>query len=140
MQATANSVEGRMLDRAASKLKLEKLVITKGNFKQEEKEKPVSVQATEILDLIGASGSIRTEKAEGGEDIREKDLNKILDRRLALLVVLLAPLKCVILSCFRMQCYSDLEDNYKGPAYPREGTGFKVVEAEDGRGLLSGVE
>ena len=33
--ATAHSVEGKMLARANSKLALEKLVITKGNFRQE---------------------------------------------------------------------------------------------------------
>ena len=33
--ATAHSVEGKMLSRANSKLALEKLVITKGNFRQE---------------------------------------------------------------------------------------------------------
>lgn len=115
MQATANSVEGRMLERAASKLKLERLVITKGNFKQEEKEQSVSVQATEILDLIGATQQEQGVKSESGDDISEAALQKLLDR-------------------------SDLRDGFKGRPFPKEGPGFKVVEAEDGRGLLSGVE
>ena len=54
--ATAHSVEGKMLSRANSKLALEKLVITKGSFRQDEFDK----------DDGSKHGKTRKKKASGG--------------------------------------------------------------------------
>ncbi|CAI9108511.1 OLC1v1008111C1 [Oldenlandia corymbosa var. corymbosa] len=77
--ATAQSVEGRMLKRAFSKLKLEHVVIGKGQF-QQERTKP-STDSLEEEDLLAL---LRDEEDEEEKwiqtDISEDDLEKVLDR------------------------------------------------------------
>ncbi|KAK9670006.1 hypothetical protein RND81_13G170100 [Saponaria officinalis] len=74
--ATAQSVEGRILKRAFSKLKLEHVVIGKGQFKQER----IMGDAMEE-DLLAL---LRDEEDEEDKmiqrDISEEDLEKVLDR------------------------------------------------------------
>ncbi|CAM8912260.1 unnamed protein product [Rhodiola kirilowii] len=78
--ATAQSVEGRILKRAFSKLKLEHVVIGKGQF-QQERPKPSIVDSLEEEDLLAL---LRDE--DNGEDkmiqtdISDEDLEKVLDR------------------------------------------------------------
>ncbi|KAK9670004.1 hypothetical protein RND81_13G169900 [Saponaria officinalis] len=75
--ATAQSVEGRILKRAFSKLKLEHVVIGKGQFKQER----IMGDAMEEEDLLAL---LRDEEDEEDKmiqrDISEEDLEKVLDR------------------------------------------------------------
>ncbi|KAL9229450.1 hypothetical protein vseg_004914 [Gypsophila vaccaria] len=75
--ATAQSVEGRILKRAFSKLRLEHVVIGKGQFKQER----IMGDALEEEDLLAL---LRDEEDEEDKmiqrDISEEDLEKVLDR------------------------------------------------------------
>ncbi|KAK9669982.1 hypothetical protein RND81_13G168000 [Saponaria officinalis] len=75
--ATAQSVEGRILKRAFSKLKLEHVVIGKGQFKQER----IMGDAMEEEDLLAL---LRDEEDEEDKmiqrDVSEEDLEKVLDR------------------------------------------------------------
>lgn len=77
--ATALSVEGRMLKRAFSKLKLEHVVIGKGQFKQE-RSKPTT-DAMEEEDLLAL---LRDDDSEEDKltqtDISDEDLQRVLDR------------------------------------------------------------
>ncbi|XP_004232396.1 ATP-dependent DNA helicase DDM1-like [Solanum lycopersicum] len=77
--STALSVEGRILKRAFSKLKLEHVVIGKGQFKQES-SKP-SMDVTEEEDLLSL---LRDQDSEEDKlvqtDISDEDLQRILDR------------------------------------------------------------
>lgn len=77
--ATAKSVEGRILKRAFSKLKLEHVVIGKGQFQQERMKTSIDVMETE--DLVAL---LRDEEdAEDmliQTDISDQDLEKLLDR------------------------------------------------------------
>ncbi|KAI4327585.1 hypothetical protein L6164_020025 [Bauhinia variegata] len=78
--ATAQSVEGRMLKRAFSKLKLEHLVIGKGQFHQE-RTKPNNVNVPEEEDLLAL---LREEESVEDKmiqtDISDDNLQKLLDR------------------------------------------------------------
>ncbi|CDP02033.1 unnamed protein product [Coffea canephora] len=78
--ATAQSVEGRMLKRAFSKLKLEHVVIGKGQFKQE-RTKPNSMEAVEEEDLLALLRDEGTAEEKWIQtDISEDDLERVLDR------------------------------------------------------------
>jgi ATP-dependent DNA helicase len=89
--ATAHSVEGKMLSRANSKLALEKLVITKGNFRQEigkeaedggkrPKASGGGVSTDELIALLKGDVSDSDGLAQSA-DISEADLEMIMDRR-----------------------------------------------------------
>ncbi|KAL3525397.1 hypothetical protein ACH5RR_013769 [Cinchona calisaya] len=79
--ATAQSVEGRMLKRAFSKLKLEHVVIGKGQFKQE-RTKPNSMEAVEEEDFLALLRDEETAEEKWIQtDISVDDLEKVLDRR-----------------------------------------------------------
>ncbi|GAA0170833.1 DNA helicase [Lithospermum erythrorhizon] len=77
--ATAQSVEGRMLKRAFSKLRLEHVVIGKGEFKQERTKAEADVLEEE--DLLAL---LRDDDAEEDRwvqtDISDEDLERVLDR------------------------------------------------------------
>ncbi|XP_059293224.1 ATP-dependent DNA helicase DDM1-like [Lycium ferocissimum] len=80
--STALSVEGRILKRAFSKLKLEHVVIGKGQFKQERGKPSVDVKdVTEEEDLLTL---LKDEDSEEDKlvqtDVTDEDLEKILDR------------------------------------------------------------
>jgi len=115
---TANSVEEKMLARAESKLKLERLVIKKGAFlhNDDATQKASALSVDEIREILksemsGGSGGDSPSK-KSGCDISDKDLDMLLDR-------------------------SDLE---KGTAIKsRKGRGFEVLAQKTGAGILSGV-
>lgn len=113
--ATAHSVEGRMLKRANSKLKLEQVIITGGNFKlQEEGGASSSLSAAELVNLL------KQDVAEDGEpqsgDISDNMLEKVLDR-------------------------SDMLNKTTNRVEPyTSGIGFEVVDDKSSSTLLSGVQ
>ena len=74
--ATAHSVEGRMLARANEKLKLEKVIITGGNFKQDDSGSSLSVN--DILGLI--KGDDDADGLAQSADISDTDLDMMMDR------------------------------------------------------------
>lgn len=78
--STAQSVEGRILKRAFSKLKLEHVVIGKGQF-QQEKTKPSGTDGMEEEDLLAL---LRDEEDAEDKmiqtDISDEDLERVLDR------------------------------------------------------------
>ncbi|RLN42769.1 ATP-dependent DNA helicase DDM1 isoform X2 [Panicum miliaceum] len=75
--ATSHSVEGRIIKKAFGKLKLEHVVIGKGQFEQE-RAKPNILEEGELLALL------RDEQAEEDKmiqtDISDEDLLKLMDR------------------------------------------------------------
>ncbi|VAH98601.1 ATP-dependent DNA helicase DDM1 [Triticum aestivum] len=75
--ATSNSVEGRIIKRAFGKLKLEHVVIGKGQF-QQDAAKPNALDEAELLALL------RDEQGEEDRliqtDISDEDLLKVMDR------------------------------------------------------------
>ena len=81
---TAHSVEGKMLARANSKLKLEKLVITHGGFTDAAgSAKAGSMRAEDLIALLrGDAGADADEGAEPQSGvISDADLRTIMDRR-----------------------------------------------------------
>lgn len=78
--ATAQSVEGRILKRAFSKLKLEHVVIGKGQFQQER----TKANNTEVMEEEDMLALLRDEEDEEDKriqtDISEEDLERVLDR------------------------------------------------------------
>jgi len=121
--ATAHSVEGKMLSRANSKLALEKLVITKGNFRQEvgkecdeSVKKPKAsgggVSTDELIALLRGDVDADADGIPQSMDITDEDLDVILDRR-------------------------DLIG--KAPPNPPVGPGWEEVEDRSGMSLLGNV-
>ena len=108
--ATGNSVEGKMLARAQSKLQLERVVIKKGAFLHEETRAP-GVNMDELVELLQIDVSA-SDKAQSGV-ISDKDLKRLLDRK-------------------------DLIKGtpFKGEV----GKGYEVIANRDGSSLLSGVQ
>ena len=65
--ATANSVEGKMLRRANSKLMLEKLIIKRGAFLDHSAdEKPSSMKADDLLELLRPDINIGDDAPQSG--------------------------------------------------------------------------
>lgn len=122
--ATAHSVEGKMLSRANSKLALEKLVITKGNFRQEladeesenkkkgkKKASGGGVSTDELIALL--KGDVdESDGVPQSADITDADLEMIM-------------------------CRDDLVG--KAKANPRVGPGWEEVEDRSGMSLLGNV-
>ncbi|XP_057528541.1 ATP-dependent DNA helicase DDM1 [Amaranthus tricolor] len=75
--ATALSVEGRMLKRAFSKLRLEHVVIGKGQFKAE-RTKNDCMEEEDLLALLRDEEDAEDKMVQ--TDISDEDLNKLLDR------------------------------------------------------------
>ncbi|KAL3832846.1 hypothetical protein ACJIZ3_007582 [Penstemon smallii] len=116
--STAQSVEGRILKRAFSKLKLEHVVIGKGQFKQERpKAEADAMTEEELLALL------RDEEDEEDKllltDISDEDLDRVLDR--SDLVV----------------ANSSKEDDSKPSVLPLKGPGWEVVIPTATGGMLS---
>ncbi|KAM7264845.1 hypothetical protein ACFE04_002528 [Oxalis oulophora] len=120
--STAQSVEGRILKRAFSKLRLEHVVIGKGQFHQEQAKATADVlQEEELIALL------REEETEEDKmiqtDISDEDLERVLDRS-DLLV-----------------SSSKSEDNLPtasvSEAYPPKGPGWEVVIPTATSGVLS---
>ncbi|XP_051114869.1 ATP-dependent DNA helicase DDM1 [Andrographis paniculata] len=78
--ATAQSIEGRILRRAFSKLKLEHVVIGKGQFKQERSKS----DGTDVMTEEELLALLQDDKDEEDKwiqtDISDEDLDKVLDR------------------------------------------------------------
>ncbi|CAI8584559.1 unnamed protein product [Vicia faba] len=78
--ATAQSVEGRMLKRAFSKLKLEHVVIEKGQFHQERTTPSImdEMEEEDILALLRDDETVEDKMIQ--TDISDEDLENLLDR------------------------------------------------------------
>ncbi|XP_062153976.1 ATP-dependent DNA helicase DDM1 [Alnus glutinosa] len=118
--ATAQSVEGRMLKRAFSKLKLEHLVIGKGQFHQE-RSKPNSaeVKVEDLLALLREEETAEDKMIQ--TDISDGDLERVLDRS-----------DLVVSSSNK-----DGKSNGAGGSYPLKGPGWEVVIPTATGGMLS---
>ena len=110
--ATAKSVEGKMLKKAASKLALEKIVVTNGGFKQEKNEDKKSLGADELMALLKGETGAADEDLPQSANISDADLDVILDRR-------------------------DLLGEI--PPNPPRGAGWEEVEDRSGMSLLGNV-
>jgi ATP-dependent DNA helicase len=110
--ATAKSVEGKMLKKAASKLALEKLVVTNGGFKQEKNDDGRAFGADELMALLKGETGANDEDSPQSANISDKDLEIILDRR-------------------------DLLGEI--PPNPPRGIGFEEIEDRSGMSLLGNV-
>ncbi|OVA18695.1 SNF2-related [Macleaya cordata] len=115
---TAQSVEGRMLKRAFSKLKLEHVVIGKGQF-QQERTKSTSLEVLDEEDILALlRDDDNPEEKMIQTDISDEDLERVLDRS----DLVVQPLE---------------EDNDKiRPAIPLKGPGWEVI-LPSGGGMLS---
>lgn len=108
---TANSVEEKMLKRAESKLKLERLVIKKGAFLHDDQKNQATFNAEDLRDILQEEACV-DDKGVKGVDISDKDLDKLLDR-------------------------STMEQGKPIKAF--KGKGYEVLPQSTGGGLLSGV-
>ena len=122
--ATAHSVEGKMLSRANSKLALEKLVITKGNFRQEIGSEANATLKGGRKKASGGGGSTDELIALLRGDVDEKDgvpqSADISDADLEMIM-----------------CRDDLLGLAK--PNPRSGPGWEEVEDRSGMSLLGNV-
>ncbi|GBG69087.1 hypothetical protein CBR_g3785 [Chara braunii] len=115
--ATSQSVEGRMLAVAGNKLKLEKVVITKGNFRQESVPQKEAVKDEDVLELLKADESTLDDICQSC-DVSDEDLARVLDR-------------------------SDLTKTFdpsKTPPLPMKGPGWAVVQGGTSGSVLKSVE
>ncbi|KAL0721668.1 hypothetical protein Bca4012_036267 [Brassica carinata] len=115
--ATAQSMEGRVLKRAYSKLKLEHVVIGKGQFHQERAKSSTPLEEDDILALLKDDETAEDKLIQ--TDISEEDLDRLLDR-------------------------SDLMITLPGESEPQEafpvkGPGWEVVLSSSAGGMLSSL-
>ncbi|XP_059458922.1 ATP-dependent DNA helicase DDM1 isoform X2 [Corylus avellana] len=119
--ATAQSVEGRMLKRAFSKLKLEHLVIGKGQFHLE-RSKPNAAEVLEVDDLLALLQEEETAEDKMIQtDISDEDLERVLDRSDLVVGAL----------------NNDEKPNGAGGAFALKGPGWEVVIPTATGGMLS---
>ncbi|KAI3870664.1 hypothetical protein MKX03_000624 [Papaver bracteatum] len=120
--ATAQSVEGRLLKRAYSKLKLEHVVIGKGQFQQE--RTPTSLEAIEETDILALLQDVEDpEEKMIQTDISDESLDKVMDR-----ADLIAESK------------SEEDTNAcTGFVLPLKGPGWEVILPVAGGGMLSAL-
>lgn len=118
--ATALSVEGRILKRAFSKLKLEHVVIAKGQFHQERNKPHNNLEEEDLLALLREEETAEDKMIQ--TDISDEDLERILDRS----DLISGPL-------------SDAEksDAAAASAVPLKGPGWEVVIPTASGGMLS---
>ncbi|XP_042018136.1 ATP-dependent DNA helicase DDM1-like [Salvia splendens] len=117
--ATAQSIEGRILKRAFSKLRLEHVVIGKGQFKQERcKDGSDTIKEEELLDLLC---EVEDEEDRWIQtDISDEDLEKVLDR-----------------SDLVAGPSEEEEGDAKQNVYPLKGPGWEVILPTATGGMLS---
>ncbi|KAL8211139.1 hypothetical protein R6Q57_005576 [Mikania cordata] len=121
--ATALSIEGRMLKRAFSKLRLEHVVIGKGQFQQERtKANTDSLEEEEMLALLRDDDNPEDKMVQ--TDISDEDLEKVLDRSDLIAV---GPAK------------ADGKPDFATSALPLKGPGWEVVIPTSTGGMLSTV-
>ncbi|CAG8730502.1 42094_t:CDS:10, partial [Gigaspora margarita] len=78
---TANTVEGKILEKATAKRKLEKLVIHKGKFKLPTSRDLPIANLAELAEILMADDSEKFQLAQHGDDvIPESDLIRLMDR------------------------------------------------------------
>ncbi|KAI3669602.1 hypothetical protein L6452_40883 [Arctium lappa] len=122
--ATAQSVEGRILKRAFSKLKLEHVVIGKGQFQQER----TKGNNTEVIEEEDMLAMLRDEEdAEDKKiqtDISDEDLERVLDRSD---LITTGPTK------------ADGKPDFLATTLPLKGPGWEVVLPTATGGMLSTV-
>ncbi|KAJ7944298.1 putative Chromatin-remodeling complex ATPase chain [Quillaja saponaria] len=119
--ATAQSIDGRIMKRASSKLKLEHVVIGKGQFHQE-RAKPENSDVLEEEDLLALLRDEETAEDKMIQtDISDEDLEKVLDR-----------------SDLIVNALTDVETS-NGPinSFPPKGHGWEVVVSAATGGMLS---
>ncbi|PSS36469.1 ATP-dependent DNA helicase [Actinidia chinensis var. chinensis] len=119
--ATALSIEGRMLKRAFSKLKLEHLVIGKGQF-QQERTKPSGtddMEQEELLALLRDNEDAEDKMIQ--TDISDEDLERILDRS----DLIVGPLT------------EEGKPEFAVSSVPLKGPGWEVVMPTASGGMLS---
>ncbi|KAK7309289.1 hypothetical protein RJT34_05880 [Clitoria ternatea] len=115
--ATAQSIEGRMLKRAFSKLKLEHVVIEKGQFHQD-RTMPAAINELEEEDILAM---LREEESAEDKmihtDISDEDLEKLMDRSDLII--------------------NDSDDKAPVSSFPLKGPGWEVVIPTAAGGMLS---
>ncbi|GKU94544.1 hypothetical protein SLEP1_g8023 [Rubroshorea leprosula] len=115
--ATAQSVECRILKRAFSKLKLEHVVIGKGQFHQERKTSTENLEEEDILAILRDEGTAEDKRIQ--TDISDEDLERVLDR------------SDLIASA------DDEEANASINGFPLQGPGWEVVMPTGAGSVLS---
>ncbi|PWA61604.1 PGK [Artemisia annua] len=121
--ATAQSVEGRILKRAFSKLRLEHVVIGKGQFQQERPKKDLEVLEEEDM-LALLQGDETAEDKMIQTDISDEDLERVLDRSD---LIAAGPAK------------ADGKPDFLASTLPLKGPGWEVVIPTATGGMLSTV-
>uniref|UniRef100_A0A2P2IWV1 Helicase C-terminal domain-containing protein n=1 Tax=Rhizophora mucronata TaxID=61149 RepID=A0A2P2IWV1_RHIMU len=118
--ATAQSIEGRILKRAFSKLKLEHVVIEKGQFHQERLKSNtlVNSEEEEILALLKYQETAEDKLIQ--TDISDEDLDRVLDR-----------------SDMIAGSSDGKENNAADGAIPLKGPGWEAVIPSAAGGVLS---
>ncbi|KAL6346411.1 hypothetical protein AAG906_033207 [Vitis piasezkii] len=118
--ATAQSIEGRMLKRAFSKLKLEHVVIGKGQFQQERIKPNMDVlEEEDLLQLLQDQEDSEDKLIQ--TDISEEDLDRILDRS----------------DLIGDTSNDDGRSNSAADAFPLKGPGWEVMTPTASGGMLS---
>nr|GFB38542.1 ATP-dependent DNA helicase DDM1 [Tanacetum cinerariifolium] len=121
--ATAQSVEGRILKRAFSKLRLEHVVIGKGQFQQERSKTDNEVLEEEDM-LALLQGEEDEEDKMVQTDISDEDLERVLDRSD---LIAAGPAK------------ADGKPDFLASTLPLKGPGWEVVIPTATGGMLSTV-
>ncbi|WOL16984.1 ATP-dependent DNA helicase DDM1 [Canna indica] len=118
--ATAHSVEGKIIKKAFEKLKLEHVVIAKGQF-QQDRVKPNTLEESELLALLQNKEDPDDKLIQ--TDISDEDMLRLMDR--SDLVASPADGGAVTAACTRL---------------PLKGPGWEVViHAQSGGGMLSSL-
>ncbi|XP_052197684.1 ATP-dependent DNA helicase DDM1 [Diospyros lotus] len=120
--ATAQSVEGRILKRAFSKLKLEHVVIAKGQFQQERTKPSGDVEEEDLLALLRDEQDAEDKMIQ--TDISDEDMERVLDRSDLVVSV--------------PSSEGGISDTPIG-AYPLRGPGWEVVMPTATGGMLSTI-
>ncbi|KAL9258714.1 ATP-dependent DNA helicase DDM1-like protein [Drosera capensis] len=120
--ATAQSVEGRILKRAFSKLKLEHVVIAKGQFQQERAKSNETMEEEDLLALLRDEEDAEDKVIQ--TDISEEELERLMDRTDLIAI------------------QTDDTETSTQPAksvLPLKGPGWEVVLPNSGGGMLSNI-
>ncbi|KAL5715233.1 ATP-dependent DNA helicase ddm1 [Ranunculus cassubicifolius] len=120
--STSHSVEGRMLKRAFSKLRLEHVVIGKGQFQQEKTKAEIdALEEEEMLALLRDEEDPEEKMIQ--TDISDEDLQRVLDRS----------------DLIHGTSADDGKDISLNALYPLKGPGWEVVNPTKSGGMLSAL-
>ncbi|KAA8547356.1 hypothetical protein F0562_003780 [Nyssa sinensis] len=118
--ATAQSVEGRIFKRAFSKLKLEHVVIGKGQFKQERtKPNSLDMEEEDLLTLLRDEEDAEDKMIQ--TDVNDEDLDRVLDRS----------------DLVSGTSNEDGKPEFSASVLPLKGPGWEVVIPTTSGGMLS---